>query len=321
VSAFALRQEQNGRTWAIAWALTLALHALVFVALQAGRHWVPAPPKPAAPEPIHLNFVRPPPASTAPKTPTYFTELPADRADQPPAHADFLSNVTSRARDRVPGGDQSLPRMSGETDAPSVAMTAGRVEPKRASTPAQPPAQPSASADAKAMVDAPKAAAGGTGAAGATATPSAPHDVTPSSSDFPSESAAPGNSDIPQGEMDNPSGNAGLTGDVSLNTTAWDWAPWIQRFGRRLMRSWYAPPAYYMGVLKDGGWTVVEMEIARTGEVLRMEVLEEQGHPSLMNAATSALRSISPMEKLPTDFPEKTLILRVRMVYPKIRPH
>jgi hypothetical protein len=133
-------------------------------------------------------------------------------------------------------------------------------------------------------------------------------------------SDAAGNSDIPQPEMDNPSGNAGLTGDVSLNTTAWDWAPWIQRFGRRLMRAWYAPPAYYMGVLKEGGWTIVELEITHTGEVLRMDVLEEQGHPSLIRAATSALRTISPMEPLPADFPEKTLILRVRMVYPKIRP-
>ena len=93
-----------------------------------------------------------------------------------------------------------------------------------------------------------------------------------------------------------------------------------KRFGRKLMAAWIAPPAYYLGVLKEGGWTVVEMEIARSGQVLRMDVLEEQGHPSLILAATSALRSISPMEALPADFPEKTLILRVRLVYPKIRP-
>ena len=41
--------------------------------------------------------------------------------------------------------------------------------------------------------------------------------------------------------------------------------------------------------------------IAPSGEVLRMDVLEEQGHPSLIRAATSALRTISPMEKLPAD--------------------
>jgi hypothetical protein len=123
-----------------------------------------------------------------------------------------------------------------------------------------------------------------------------------------------------QGEMDNPRGNAELTGDVSLNTIEWEWAPWVQRFGRKLMRVWIAPPAYYLGVLKEGGWTVVEMEITHSGEVLRMDVLEEQGHPSLTRAATIALRSVSPMEALPANFPEKTLVLRVRLTYPKIRP-
>ena len=29
--------------------------------------------------------------------------------------------------------------------------------------------------------------------------------------------------------------------------------------------------------------------------------------------------AISPMEPLPADFPDKTLILRVRMIYPKVR--
>jgi hypothetical protein len=169
-------------------------------------------------------------------------------------------------------------------------------------------------ADGKVSLEAPK----GTGR-----TPTTPlvlRDAGQASENFPSTSGAAGNSDIHQPEMDNPSGNAPLSGDVSLNTTAWDFAPWIQRFGRRLMAAWIAPPAYYFGVLKEGGWTVVEMEIARSGQVLRMDVLEEQGHPSLINAATGALRSISPMEALPADFPEKTLILRVRLVYPKIRP-
>ena len=122
-----------------------------------------------------------------------------------------------------------------------------------------------------------------------------------------------------QAEMNNPEGNASLTGDVSLNTTEWDFAPWLQRFGRRLMQTWYAPTAYYMGILKEGGWAVVEVEIAPSGQLLRLDLLEEQGHPSLILAATSAVHGLAPMERLPAGFPEKTLILRIRMVYPKIR--
>lgn len=311
-----LQRRPQRDTWFIAWSLALALHVLAMLGLQARQHFAPTPPPPAKLEPLKLRFVTPPPATATPTQPNYFTELPADRADQAPDRADFLSNVNSRARDRVPGGNESLPHMSGESDAPSVALERGRVEPAPASatrtTPEPDAAQPSA-ADGKVSLEAPK----GTGR-----TPTTPlvlRDAGQASENFPSLSAAPGNSDIHQPEMDNPGGNAPLSGDVSLNTTAWDFAPWIQRFGRRLMSAWIAPPAYYFGVLKEGGWTVVELEIAPSGQVLRMDVLEEQGHPSLIRAATSALRTISPMEKLPADFPEKTLILRVRMVYPKFR--
>ena len=131
---------------------------------------------------------------------------------------------------------------------------------------------------------------------------------------------AAGNSDFHQPEMANPDGNASLTGDVSLNTTAWDYAPWLQSFGRQLMRSWIPPPAYSLGILKEGGWATIEVEISRSGELLRLEVLEEQGHPSLSRAAQTALHSMGPIAPLPADFPEPTLILRIRMIYPRIRP-
>lgn len=312
--ALELRHDPKRRTWVVAWLLTLALHVLAMIGLQAGSRWMPTPRPEQPPEPIQLTFVEPPPAQVRPQAPTHFTELPADREDEAPERADFLSNVTSRARDRVPGGDQSLPRMSGDTDAPSVALESGKVEPKPAARPAEQPPQQPPGADAKAALEAPRSPS-----PGSTMVPE-PVDAGQPSPPFPSESEAPGNSDTRQGEMDHPEGNAGLTGDVSLNTTEWEWAPWIQRFGRKLRRSWFAPPAYYMGLLKEGGWTVVEVEIARSGEVLRMDVLEERGHPSLINAATGALRSLAPMEALPANFPEKTLILRVRLVYPKIRP-
>jgi hypothetical protein len=120
--------------------------------------------------------------------------------------------------------------------------------------------------------------------------------------------------------MDNPSGNAGLTGDVSLNTTAWDYAPWLQRFGRQLMHRWIPPPAYSIGLLKEGGWAVFELEISRAGEILRLQVLEEQGHPLLRQASEGALRNMHPIEPLPNDFPEPTLLLRIRMIYPRIHP-
>jgi hypothetical protein len=123
-----------------------------------------------------------------------------------------------------------------------------------------------------------------------------------------------------QPEMANPDGSASLLGDVSLNTIAWDYAPWLQRFGRQLMHQWIPPPAYTLGILKEGGWALIEVEILPSGKMVRLELLEEQGHPSLSQAAQSALRAMGPIEPLPAGFPEPTLILRIRMIYPKIRP-
>jgi hypothetical protein len=161
------------------------------------------------------------------------------------------------------------------------------------------------------------------GAAGAAPAPRQSEPATPPP---PADAAsrgpvrAGGGSDIYQPEMDNPSGNAAPTGDVSLSTTAWDYAPWLQRFGRQLMRRWIPPPAYELGILKEGGWAVLEMEISKEGKPLRLELLEEHGHPSLILAARNALDSMSPIEPLPADFPEPTLTLRIRMIYPKIHP-
>src|SRR5580765_3811054 len=109
--------------WIIAWALTFMLHALAILGLRQ------LPPlggasvsRPAQLEPIQLVFS---PQSQTPgreEKPHFFSELPPDRKDVPPQHADFLSNVTSRARDPVAGGDAALPRMRGEGDAPMVAL-------------------------------------------------------------------------------------------------------------------------------------------------------------------------------------------------------
>jgi hypothetical protein len=243
-------------------------------------------------------FSRPGPSRS--ERPRFFSELPPDRADARPERPDFLSNLTSRARDQVPDGDAALPRMQGESDAPMV-----RLEPDQAA--AQPrattaPQEPAANAGARPPI--PRESEAGRSANDAI---------------IRADPGSPGGSDIHQPEMDNPGGNTGLTGDVSLNTTAWDYAPWLQRFGRELMRRWVAPPAYHMGLIKEGGWAIVEAEISRSGELLRLDLLEERGHPSLILAAQSAVRSMAPIESLPADFPEPTLILRIRMVYPRAR--
>jgi len=252
------------------------------------------------PEVIQVKLTTLAPEARANEEPPFFSELPPDRADLAPEKPDALSNVTSRARDRVPGGAGELPRTEGEGMTPAVKLEAGK------NTPSPPAASLPQSTEPAGLQ-----AAGSRAAAqrldGKSLLP------------VPEEEALrglAGNSATDQPGMHRPDGNALLLGDVSLNTISWEYAPWLQRFGMQLRERWYAPPAYIMGVLREGGWAVIEVEISRSGKLLRLDLLDQQGHPSLIRAAESALRSMAPIEALPADFPEPTLILRIRMIYP-----
>ena len=305
--------DSDRRAWLVAWLLALVLHVAVLLGLVWMRVPAAAPRPIPQPEIIHVDLTAEPS-----EPPRAFTELPADRKDSPPKKADLLSNVTSRARDRAPGGDDDLPRAHGESDARLV-----KLEPEESPS-RPPPAPPAARKSERATSPSEPAERIGTEKGDSSADTAA--DRRSSSPSRPAPDAAIrvtpgslGNSDFRQPEM-NSDGNAGLSGDVSLNTTAWDYAPWMERFGRKLMDHWVAPLVYSMGVLKDGGSCLIEVEISRSGQILRLDLLDRQGHPSLIQAAVSAVRSMVPLEPLPADFPEPTLILRLRMIYPKIRP-
>jgi len=295
--------------WLLAWALTLVLHVVLVLFFQS------LPPLQASavtikkPEPIRLNFVKPAPSNKS-EEPQFFSELPPDRADKAPEKPQFLSNVTSRARDNTPGGHSDLPKMTGESDAPTV-----RIQKDGGA----PPSPPSPSQAPQNLPQGQSATGAASGASILTRTPGQPQPLVRLRS-ADAFKGANGSSDIDQPEMHNPDGDASVLGDVSLNTIAWDYAPWLQRFGRQLMDRWHAPTAYLYGILKEGGWGMFEIEISKSGQILRLEKLEEQGHPSLIQAAQGALRSMPPIEPLPADFPEPTLILRIRMIYPKVRP-
>lgn len=319
----ALKRNRDRDAWPIAWALTLALHAGVILGFHPTLE--PAATTFRKPQPIQLVFSKPATEARRTGEPRFFSELPPDRSDAAPDQVDFLSNVTSRARDQVPGGDDALPRMQGEADAPMVKLEPSESPPlpPAASLPAPQPTEPATSSSGASPIRSGAPERDPTGFLGARVTSPKSHELDAaraSDEAFSGRVGSTGNTDFHQPEMANPHGNAPMSAGVSLNTTAWDYAPWLQRFARQLVGRWFAPPAYYMRILKDGGWATIEVEISRSGKLVRMELLEEQGHASLILAAQSALRSMAPIEPLPADFPEETLILRVRMIYPMIRP-
>ncbi|MBN2171101.1 MAG: hypothetical protein JW819_07275 [Candidatus Krumholzibacteriota bacterium] len=295
------RRDQQG-TWFLAALLSLLLHAGALLGVRALPAAGPAPPLDREPEALRIVFA---PAS---EEPAAFTELPPDRADVAPDRADFLSNVDSRARDRVASGETTaLPASDGLAEIPQV-----RMDPARDGTGASAPAHPDAVAPTAADADAGQAAVLGRlprRAPFGEAWPRWRPDLALPGDGHPFAAA----SDLYQEPLANPGGNADLDGDVSLSTTAWEYAPWLQAFRREVYANWYPPYAFHAGVIE--GWTQLELEIARNGELLRCDVLGEEGHASLRVASVGAMRGAAPFTPLPDAFPEKTLILKIRMIY------
>jgi hypothetical protein len=353
------RDGSEGRVWLVAVLLTLVLHAAVVAGLWAAKPGVPVLAPPKAPEPIEFVFA--PRAEAAPEPdkdqPRLYTELPSDRADQPPEHPKLLSNVTSRARDEEAGAsDGDLPRLTGTSDYPAVQMRPASSARSKPSPPAQAKTESRRQAKAEAATTAGTAAPMDAPPPNPTdaRTPNAREDrsITEAARDAaespvirkprpvedadakPADAAHAGSpprteddpwkflsptagGDFLQEAMNNPDGGALAAGGISLNTTAWAWAPWLEEFLRNFQRQWTAPYAYYMGTIH--GSHVIRLRIAKDGSLMQMDAVEVDGDSVLVETSELTFRALAPYAPLPSDFPEKYLILRMKLVYPEVQ--
>jgi hypothetical protein len=349
-------QARDRQRWLASLLLAVAFHLVLLAVLAWLRPFDPGEVRASVHEPIELVFEplpQPPDASSSEDDePDFFSELPPDRADLPPDQADFLSNVDSRARDRREGGeDGGLPELDGESEAPHVAMLPEPASPTQ-DEPGQgealqeqpeeagpPSLDPSPEPEPSESPPEPQESEPQTQLDPSRSGERAPEEPAAESSEPPPLSAPrtgdprqdilrdgrsqndalvllrrSGQSDLFQEEMSYKVGNVAQFGDVSLNTVAWDYAPWLMRFRRDFVRNWVPPYAYFLGLIH--GFNVVELEIATDGTLMRMDLLEQEGHESLAQNSMAALRSIAPYQRLPADFPEETLILRIKLIYP-----
>ncbi len=111
-----------------------------------------------------------------------------------------------------------------------------------------------------------------------------------------------------------------LVGDFALSTYAWNWAPYWLAFKKKLLRNWFAPPAYYkLGLIY--GYTILRFKVNREGRIYDMKVLRQVGHHSLQESSVSAINSTFPFRKLPDDFPDPYLEVTIKMIYPNLREY
>ncbi|HUP01711.1 MAG TPA: hypothetical protein VM737_09370 [Gemmatimonadota bacterium] len=110
---------------------------------------------------------------------------------------------------------------------------------------------------------------------------------------------------LPSPEVDQRLSRARAGSDFSLNTTAWEYGPYLSRLKREIEEQIFPPPAFYYGT---AAWaTRVRFRIAPDGSMTSLTLLDHRGVPNLQYVATSAIEGAADFEPLPPGFPEAYL--------------
>lgn len=112
------------------------------------------------------------------------------------------------------------------------------------------------------------------------------------------------------------------TGDGAINLSSynWNWQPYIDKLKNKVYKKWIAPEEYStLGLIS--GYTIVKFEIDRNGNLVQLQILEHSGDPKLQNSSINAIKSLFPFIPLPEDFPDSTLTITAKLIYPDLRSH
>lgn len=116
--------------------------------------------------------------------------------------------------------------------------------------------------------------------------------------------AAPG-ARLPAPEVDQRLTHAEAGSAFSLNTTAWEWAPYMQRLKARIEEHIAPPAAFYYGT---AAWiSRVRFRIAPDGRLMDFRLLDHRGVDNLQYVALDAITGAADYEPLPPGFPEPYL--------------
>lgn len=117
--------------------------------------------------------------------------------------------------------------------------------------------------------------------------------------------AAPPGARLPVPEVDQRLTRAEAGSAFTLNTTAWDYAPYMQRLKARIERHISPPAAFYYGT---AAWiSRVRFRIAPDGRLLEIRLLDHRGVENLQYVALDAIQGAADYEPLPPGFPEPAL--------------
>lgn len=103
-------------------------------------------------------------------------------------------------------------------------------------------------------------------------------------------------------------------GGISLNTMAWNFAPYLLNLKHRIKQNWI-PPLAFTALGSIHGYTWVRFRIYPDGKMEALEVVETEGHDALHRSSVGAVKGAAPFRKLPQDFPEDYLEITFGFYY------
>lgn len=114
--------------------------------------------------------------------------------------------------------------------------------------------------------------------------------------------------------FDNTGSTRASVGGISINTTAWDFAPYLLDLKHRIKQHWLPPMAFTaLGAIH--GYTKINFRIYPDGRMEALSVVEEFGHKSLHRASGNAIKGAAPFRPLPDHFPEEYLDITFGFYY------
>ena len=297
----------------VALAISLLVHGVLIAPLW--ERWSPLAGDPATvaastpSEPIAFRIVDPQPGpDAAPDAPTPNLSDADRRAAQADAPAELPAGEACRAgTSPIP----STPRPAGAAARPAATAPAPRPE-------ARPADRASGARELPAAEDGTRERA--EEATGDVADLAASPRPEPGRTD-PRLSLGPTRSARPQPSAPSPSGDPGARLPVpevdqrltraeagsafSLNTTAWEWAPYMQRLKAQIEEHISPPAAFYYGT---AAWiSRVRFRIGPDGSLLEFRLLDHRGVENLQYVALDAITGAADYEPLPPGFPEPYL--------------
>jgi hypothetical protein len=252
----------------------------------------PAPPSAAASSPLVFDLAQP-------ELPREVIATPTDAKTTPnPQRADFLSDKNALARNQaqppaaLPLGD--APYATGDFPSHDLFVQPATPEKEAAAAGARP-------GEITANADQSQAEADQDPLNGETADPTSaqakPEPGRGKTLPLPS---------MPGVAHDHPDSQVADSGGLSFNTYNWDFAPYMLELKERIRRNIFPPIAFSQLGLIDGN-TLLRFKIYPSGELRELELLTYEGHRSLMETSTTAIKVSAPFRKLPGNFPEPYL--------------